>query len=92
MRESFAISPRPICITENEGNGRLSTTFPKTHIAIVGIEKIIPSWKDLELFWPLLATSGTGQYTTVYNTIFSGPRQAGETVWQAEFKVGHSTS
>ena len=67
-----------ICITENEGNARLSTTFPKTHIAIVGIEKIIPSWKDLELFWPLLATSGTGQFTTVYNTIFSGPRQAGE--------------
>lgn len=63
-----------VAITENEGNGRLSTTFPKTHIAIVGIEKLIPSIMDLDLFWPLLATSGTGQNVTVYNTIFTGPR------------------
>src|SRR5690606_19185914 len=44
-----------IAITENEGNARLSTTFPKIHIAIVGIEKIIPSLTDLHLFWPLLS-------------------------------------
>jgi len=67
-----------VCVTENEGNGRLTTAFPKTHIAIVGIEKIIPSLKDLELFWPLLSTFGTGQKLTVYNSIFSGPRQPGE--------------
>lgn len=67
-----------ICITENEGNGRLSTAFPQTHIAIVGIEKILPSLQDLALFWPLLATYGTGQTLTVYNTILTGPRQAGE--------------
>ncbi len=67
-----------VAITENEGNGRLSTTFPKTHIAIVGIEKIIPSVMDLDLFWPLLSTSGTGQNVTVYNTIFTGPRQPQE--------------
>ncbi len=67
-----------IAITENEGNARLSTTFPKTHIVIVGIEKIIPRMEDLDLFWPLLATSGTGQYVTVYNTILSGPRQSDE--------------
>jgi L-lactate dehydrogenase complex protein LldF len=68
-----------IALTENEGNARLSTAFPKTHIAIVGIEKIIPSFTDLGLFWPLLATYGTGQMITVYNTVISGPRQAGET-------------
>jgi L-lactate dehydrogenase complex protein LldF len=68
-----------VCVTENEGNARLSTTFPKTQISIVGIEKMLPSIHDLELFWPLLATYGTGQNVTVYNTIFSGPRQAGET-------------
>jgi len=68
-----------VCVTENEGNGRLSTAFPKTHIAIVGIEKMLPSINDLPLFWPLLATYGTGQTVTVYNTIFSGPRQQGET-------------
>ena len=67
-----------ICITENEGNGRLTTTLPKTHIAIVGIEKVIPSMDDLALYWPLLATFGTGQQVTVYNTILSGPKQRGE--------------
>jgi L-lactate dehydrogenase complex protein LldF len=67
-----------VAVTENEGNARLSTTFPKTHIAVVGIEKIIPSVLDLGLFWPLLATSGTGQNVTVYNTIFTGPRQPQE--------------
>ena len=67
-----------VAITENEGNARLCTTFPKTHIVIVGIEKVIPSLTDLSLFWPLLSTYGTGQNMTVYNSIFSGPRQAGE--------------
>src|SRR5690606_17710217 len=64
-----------IAITENEGNARLTTTFPKTHIAVVGIEKMIPSLQDLDLFWPLLASHGTGQNLTVYNSILSGPRQ-----------------
>ena len=67
-----------IAITENEGNARLSCAFPKTHIVIVGIEKIIPSLNDLALFWPLLATYGTGQRLTSYNSIVLGPRQAGE--------------
>jgi len=68
-----------IAVTENEGNARLSAAFPKTHIVIAGIEKIIPSMTDLGLFWPLLATFGTGQRITVYNTLITGPRQAGET-------------
>jgi L-lactate dehydrogenase complex protein LldF len=67
-----------IAVTENEGNARLSCSFPKTHIAIVGIEKVIPSLTDLGLFWPLLATYGTGQKVTVYNTIITGPRQENE--------------
>jgi len=68
-----------IAITENEGNARLSCAFPKTHIVIVGIEKMIPSVTDLGLFWPLLSTFGTGQKITVYNTIVTGPRQENET-------------
>src|SRR6201994_1071929 len=68
-----------IAVTENEGNARLSASFPKTHIVIVGLEKLIPSMTDLGLFWPLLATYGTGQRVTVYNTIITGPRQQGET-------------
>jgi L-lactate dehydrogenase complex protein LldF len=67
-----------VCVTENEGNGRLTTAFPKVHIAIVGIEKMIPSINDLNLFWPLLATYGTGQNVTVYNTIFTGGRKNNE--------------
>jgi L-lactate dehydrogenase complex protein LldF len=67
-----------IALTENEGNARLSCAWPKTHIAIVGIEKVIPSLSDLSLFWPLLATYGTGQRVTVYNSIISGPRQEWE--------------
>lgn len=76
-----------IAVTENEGNARLSTTFPKIHIAIVGIEKLIPAITDLDLFWPMLATHGTGQQLTVYNTILSGPRKAGETDGPEEMYV-----
>ena len=67
-----------VAVTENEGNARLSCAFPHTHIVIVGIEKMIPSLTNLALFWPLLATYGTGQKLTVYNTIVAGPRQPGE--------------
>src|SRR6476660_3808878 len=62
-----------IAVTENEGNARLSCAFPKVHIVVAGIEKVIPSITDLGLFWPLLATYGTGQRITVYNTIITGP-------------------
>jgi L-lactate dehydrogenase complex protein LldF len=67
-----------IAITENEGNARLSCAWPKTHIVIAGIEKVIPSMADLALFWPLLATYGTGQKMTVYSSIITGPRQVNE--------------
>ncbi len=76
-----------IAITENEGNARLSCSFPNTHIVIVGIEKVIPSINDLALFWPLLSTYGTGQQMTVYNTIVTGPRQANETDGPKEMYV-----
>ena len=76
-----------IALTENEGNARLSCSFPKTHIVIVGIEKVIPALKDLALFWPLLSTFGTGQKMTVYNTIISGPQQTNETDGPAEMYV-----
>jgi L-lactate dehydrogenase complex protein LldF len=68
-----------IAVTENEGNARLSCAWPATHIVIAGIEKVIPSINDLGLFWPLLATFGTGQQVTVYNSLITGPRQPGET-------------
>jgi L-lactate dehydrogenase complex protein LldF len=76
-----------IALTENEGNTRLTTTFPKIHIAIVGIEKVIPSINDLDLFWPILSTHGTGQNLTVYNTILGGPRQSDESDGPEEMHV-----
>jgi L-lactate dehydrogenase complex protein LldF len=76
-----------VAVTENEGNGRLSCSMPKTHIVVVGIEKVIPSMTDLGLFWPLLATFGTGQRITSYNTIIAGPKQPGETDGPEEMYV-----
>ncbi len=68
-----------IAVTENEGNGVMSTSFPKIHIAIAGIEKIIPSMNNLGLIWPLLASHGTGQQISNYNTIFTGAKRSNET-------------
>lgn len=67
-----------IALTENEGNGILSMAFPKLHIVVAGIEKIIPSINDLGLFWPLLSSHGTGQHVTVYNSIITGARREKE--------------
>jgi L-lactate dehydrogenase complex protein LldF len=67
-----------IAITENEGNARLTTSFPRVHVALVGIEKVLPSVDDLAHFWPLLSTYGTGQRVTVYNSVLTGPRSSAE--------------
>ena len=67
-----------ILMTENEGNGRLTMSCPPVHVVIAGIEKIIPRLSDLSLFLPLLATSGTGQQITCYNSIVYGPKQLDE--------------
>lgn len=76
-----------IAVSENEGNARLTCAWPKTHIVVVGIEKVIPSLADLALFWPLLATYGTGQKMTVYNTIITGPKQETESDGPGEMYV-----
>lgn len=68
-----------VALTENEGNGFMSISFPKVHIAISGIEKIIPSIKDLPLMFPLLSALGTGQQVTVYNSLLTGPKKKTET-------------
>jgi L-lactate dehydrogenase complex protein LldF len=76
-----------IAISENEGNARLCVSLPPIHVAIVGIEKVIPRLEDLALFWPLLATSGTGQALTCYNTLIGGPRRDREPDGPREFHV-----
>jgi L-lactate dehydrogenase complex protein LldF len=67
-----------IAISENQGNGILTAAKPKIHIVLVGIEKMLPSLLDLDLFWPLHATHSNGQKTGVYNTILTGPKQPDE--------------
>jgi L-lactate dehydrogenase complex protein LldF len=71
----------------NEGNGRLTTSLPRIHIAIMGIEKVIPKMEDLALLLPMLATAGSGQHVTCYNTLITGPRQPGESDGPGEFHL-----
>lgn len=61
-----------ILILENEGNIRLTTSLPKTHIAVMGIEKVIPKFCDLDVFLKLLPRSGTGQRLTAYQSLITG--------------------
>src|SRR5580658_2900471 len=74
-----------VVVVENEGNARLSTSAPKIHIAIAGIEKLIPRAQDLAVFLNLLGRSATGQPLTVYTSFLSGPRRATEIDGPDEF-------
>ncbi|HVZ15837.1 MAG TPA: LutB/LldF family L-lactate oxidation iron-sulfur protein [Terriglobales bacterium] len=76
-----------VAISTNEGNGRLSTTLPRIHVVVTGIEKVIPRLRDLGILWPTLATAGTGQSVTTYNTLIGGPRTANEIDGPEEFHV-----
>ena len=67
-----------ILILENEGNVRLTTSLPKTHIAVMGIEKVIPSFADLDVFLKLLPRSGTGQRLTAYQSLITGTKKRPE--------------
>jgi len=66
-----------LVIVENEGNNRLSTTMPRVHIAVMGIEKLLPRTEDLPLFLRLLAGSATGQAVTTYTHFITGPAPDG---------------
>ena len=67
-----------ILILENEGNIRLTTSLPKVHIAVMGIEKVIPRFADLEVFLKLLPRSGTGQHLTSYQSLITGTKRAAD--------------
>lgn len=76
---NFAVADTgAIVLVENEGNIRMCTTAPRVHIALVGIEKLIPRFEDLAVFLRLLPRSGTGQKLTAYTSILVGPRRQGE--------------
>ena len=65
-------------LVTNEGNGRLVTSVPPVHVAIVGIEKVIPTLADLSLLLAVLARSATGQQITTYTHLITGPRRPDE--------------
>jgi L-lactate dehydrogenase complex protein LldF len=76
---NFAIAETGSIVTvENEGNIRFSSTAPRVHVALVGIEKLIPRFQDLAIFLRLLGRSATGQRLTSYTSILTGPRRPGE--------------
>lgn len=76
-----------VVIVENEGNARLTTTAPRIHVAIMGIERVCESMQDLGVLLQVLARSATGQRLSVYTSIISGPRRADETDGPEEFHL-----
>jgi L-lactate dehydrogenase complex protein LldF len=76
---NFAVAETGTVVNvENEGNIRMCTTVPRVHIALIGIEKLIPRLADLGIFLRLLGRSATGQKLTTYTSLLTGPRHEGE--------------
>ena len=76
---NFAVAETgTLCLVENEGNGRMTTTVPKCHIAVTGIEKVVPGMEDVAALLALLTRSATGQHITTYFNMISGPRKTRE--------------
>jgi len=76
---NFAVAETgTLCLVENEGNGRLTTTVPPVHIAVTGIEKVVENLEDVAPLLSLLTRSATGQHITTYFNMISSPRKAGE--------------
>ncbi|SFM35530.1 LutB/LldF family L-lactate oxidation iron-sulfur protein [Marinobacter zhejiangensis] len=76
---NFAVAQTgTLCLVENEGNGRLTTTVPPCHIAVTGIEKVVEHLEDVTPLLALLTRSATGQHVTTYVNMISGPRKADE--------------
>jgi L-lactate dehydrogenase complex protein LldF len=76
-----------VSVTENEGNARLTTSLPRIHVALMGIEKMVRRMDDLALFLPMLATAGAGQALTCYNTLFGAAKLPGEPDGPEQFHV-----
>lgn len=76
-----------LVLVSNEGNARLTVSLPRVHIALVGIEKVIPKLADLPVFLKVLARAATGQKLSVYTSLVTGPRGAGEIDGAEQFHV-----
>jgi L-lactate dehydrogenase complex protein LldF len=76
---NFAVAETgSVVLFTNEGNGRMVTTLPETHIAVMGMERIVPTLDDLEVMATLLPRSATGQKLTTYLNVITGPRRENE--------------
>ncbi|OOF51413.1 iron-sulfur cluster-binding protein [Rodentibacter trehalosifermentans] len=85
---NFAVAETgSVCLVTNEGNLRLATTVPKTHIAVMGMERLAPTFKEVDVLITMLARSAVGAKLTAYNTWLTGPRLAGETDGPEEFHL-----
>lgn len=85
---NFAVAETgTIVLITNEGNGRLTTSLPKVHIALMGMEKVIPKLADLPVFLKVLARAATGQKLSIYTSLCTGPRHTGELDGPEEFHL-----
>lgn len=85
---NFAVAETgTIVLISNEGNARLTTAMPPVHIAMMGIEKVIPRLADLPVFLKVLARAATGQKLSIYTSMITGPRRAGELDGPEEFHL-----
>ena len=85
---NFAVSKTgSLCLVTNEGNGGLVTSLPNVHIALLGMERLVPTLDDLAVLLQLLPRSATGQKLTSYTRIFTGPRRVGEVDGPEELHV-----
>ena len=85
---NFAVADTgTVVLVTNEGNGRMVTSLPRIHVAVMGIEKVIPSMTDLMVFLAILARSATGQKLSVYTTLVRGPRRSAEVDGPEEFHL-----
>jgi L-lactate dehydrogenase complex protein LldF len=76
-----------LVMVTNEGNGRMVSTMPDLHVAVVGIDKIIPDWESLTVFLKLLARSATGQKLSTYTQFITGPRRVEGEFGPKEFHI-----
>jgi L-lactate dehydrogenase complex protein LldF len=85
---NFAVAETgTVVLVTNEGNGRMATSLPRVHVALMGVEKVVPSLSDLVVFLAILARSATGQRLSVYTTLLPGPRAPGELEGPEEFHL-----
>lgn len=74
---NFAVAETgSVCIFESEGNGRMCTTLPDVLVTVMGIEKVVPTWRDMEVFLQLLPRSSTGERLNPYTSVWSGTAAA----------------